>query len=164
MQPVLSRRILIYHLLSYKKHLSELTADKSKTLALFQQHLAIAPVEGIYKVNSRIIIQRNDECQFSRTLEKVWSWVQLPVQVGGHSAQGIPTQRPNTEVPTDHSNFQRAVIKLVKLNILVNKTSSVCLICSKVFSKIEKKLMLLYNTFGMLFFSSLKCLMNNNVI
>lgn len=41
---------------------------------------------------------------------------------GGHSAQDIPTQRPNPEVSTDHSNFQRAVIKLLKLNVLVNKT------------------------------------------
>lgn len=75
---------------------------------------------------------------------------------GGRSAHGIPTQRPNTGVPPDNSNFQRVVIKLVKLNVLVNKTFWVCLICSKVFLKIEKKLMFLHNTLGMLFFSLLK--------
>lgn len=73
---------------------------------------------------------------------------------GGRSAQGIPTRRPNIGVPTDHSNFQRVVIKLVKLNVLVNKTFWVCLICCKVFLKIGKeKLMFLHNTLGMLFFS-----------
>lgn len=85
------------------------------------------------------------------------------VCAGGRSAHGIPTQRPNAGVPPDHSNFQRVVIKLVKLNVLVNKTFWVCLICSKVFLKIEKKLMFLHNTLEMLFFFCLKWITNNNV-
>lgn len=148
MQPVLSRRIFIYHLLSYKTislNLLRIKAKVGPSPASFSYCSCWRDLQG--KLQDHHI----EKPVLLTPWESLELGVQLPVQVGGHSAPGILTQRPNTGVPTDHSNFQRVVIKLVKLNVLVNKTFWVCLICSKIFSKIENELML-YNILGMLFF------------